>query len=262
MADEPWTYDELFDGLDPAPGFVRELERLGLLRIIGRDGGGRPVYAPEARTQLDKVLALVELGYDPADIAAIARKVGLPPQRRKLFVKPPTYVRLTELASRSGLDVARLESWVDVGLLVPDLRTERGEGLFREGAEQDVVALDRFRLLGFSEEDAVAWARMERNIQTAEAVAAADEGATDEAAEQLVAAEAALALVHRVQTRLRQLRGGLRIWDKRVSSVEKKLERVRRLLEPPEQRKKPREPQTRPRTRRRVRTSRLQRGGR
>ena len=130
MPRETWTYEEVFEGLDPAPAFVVELERRGLLRVVARDGKGAPLYGPEAREQLERVMSLVELGYKVEDIAAIAQKVGLPARRRRLLRRAPTFVRVPELARRSGVPVETLARWRELGILEPDLETEGGETLF------------------------------------------------------------------------------------------------------------------------------------
>ena len=69
--------------MSPSPDFIAELERLSLLVVVGRDTEGRALYSPEARGELEKVLELVELGYQPEDIAAIATRVGLPVSKRR-----------------------------------------------------------------------------------------------------------------------------------------------------------------------------------
>ena len=216
MTIEAWTRDELFDGLDVRPAFVVELERLGLLPVVGRDAAGAPLYGPEAREELDKVIALVELGYQPRDIAAIARKVGLPArQRRPLFRRPPVHLRLQDLATRSGVDVARLEGWLQSGLLAPDLVSEGGHGLFVLGAVRRVRLLDDLAAMGVAELALGGWARLMRSLEVA---APLDHAAIADAE----------GVLRDINAHMGRVRGALREWDKLSAGYRKRLARLRR----------------------------------
>ena len=153
MSEETWTRDELFEDRDLAPPFVSELQRLGLLRVVARDASGQPLYAPDAREELDKVLALVEMGYEPKDIAAIARKVGLPPRRRTLFRRPPVCLALDALVERSEVDRINIEGWIAKGVVAPRLISERGVALFSVAQVEQVRLLDDLVALGADEQE-------------------------------------------------------------------------------------------------------------
>jgi DNA-binding transcriptional MerR regulator len=213
---EAWTRDELFDGLDVRPAFVVELERLGLLPVVGRDSAGAPLYGPEAREELDKVIALVELGYQPRDIAAIARKAGLPArQRRALFRRPPVHLQLEDLATRADVDVARLEGWLETGLLAPDMVSEGGRGLFALAAVRRVRLLDDLAAMGVAEQVLGGWARLLRFLET---------GAQPDAA----AVAEGEGVLRDINEHLGRVRGALREWDKLSASYRKRLARLRR----------------------------------
>ena len=77
MSEETWTAEELFEGMTRQAGFIAELGKHGLIRAVARDVRGGALYSAEARDELEKVLALVELGYKLEDIAAIAKDSGL-----------------------------------------------------------------------------------------------------------------------------------------------------------------------------------------
>ena len=141
MSEETWTAQELFDGLTLQPGFITELEKHSLIRVVARDARGGSLYGAEARDELEKVLALVELGYKLEDIAAIAKRVGLPGKKRGLFRRLPLRMRSEELARRSGVDRARIDRWAAEGTLNADLVSEGGDGLFGRSA------IERVRLL-------------------------------------------------------------------------------------------------------------------
>ena len=158
MLREIWTHAELFEEHDAAPAFINECQRLGLLRVVGQDGEGRPLYGSEARAELDKVLSLVALGYSPKDIAAIAKRVGLPKRKRGFFRKLPLCLRLDEVAGRTGVAVERLNTWVDAGVLLPMLHTESGDFLFASGVVSEVEELKGLEQLGLSDATLNAWA--------------------------------------------------------------------------------------------------------
>ncbi|MGM0578669.1 MAG: MerR family transcriptional regulator [Myxococcota bacterium] len=229
MPGETWTWEELFEGLDPAPSFVSELERLGLLRVVARDADGRALYAREAREELEKVLSLVDLGYQPKDIAAIARKVGLPsPRPRRLFRKPPTYVRVDELARRSGAPLERVRAWVDEGLVEADLVSEGGERHFAPATVEQVRLLDDLVTLGLGPDDVARWARALGGLRT---LRSDDDG---EQSEEEIAdlrrdlVEEAEALLPGLGERLDRARAAVRRWDKTLAGLRKRLARERR----------------------------------
>ena len=257
MVRETWTYDELFHGLDPAPAFVSELERQGLLVVVARDGAGRKLYASDARERLERVLELVELGYQPKDIAAIARRVGLPRRRRRLFRRPPTYLRMAELARRAGVEPHVVKAWHERGILRPALRTEGGEALFSEPTVEGVRALDDLLAFGFTLDELVAMSALGRQLDealaaTREALAGKAEGSkaperggeADDAsapaarggdqpaapsAEEVGTLTAAVAeALDRIRRRTDRLRSGLRRWDKLLGAYDKRLERLGR----------------------------------
>ncbi|MDP6945242.1 MAG: hypothetical protein QF464_13925 [Myxococcota bacterium] len=157
MTRDVWTRSELFEGLDPAPVFVAELERLGLLVVVGQDGQGGPLYAPEARAELEKVLDLVDLGYQPEDIAVISKRVGLPTGRRGRFARPPVHLSGPEVASRAGVDVDRFEAWVAAGLLRPSLRPDSDETLYLSSTVARVERLRDLAIVGVDADALPAW---------------------------------------------------------------------------------------------------------
>ena len=49
MARDVWTQEALFEGLSLSESFVKELRRHRLIRVVGVDADGRPLFGPEAR---------------------------------------------------------------------------------------------------------------------------------------------------------------------------------------------------------------------
>ncbi len=219
---DTWTHAELFEGLDPAPSFVTELERVGLLRVVARDRAGAALYAADAKDELAKVLSLVELGYQPKDIAAIARKVGLPARRkRSFFARTPVFLRIEALAERAGVTAPQLEGWVTRGLVEPSFQTEGGESLFALADAPVVQALADLVRLQAADEDLAGFASLAR------AVDPANEGSP--APELLGSAEP---LLKRLGTLLEETKAATRRTDKLLAVCRKRVGRARRVTAP------------------------------
>ncbi len=220
-AGEPWTWEELFRGLVATESFVEELERLGLLRVVGRDASGRPIYDAEARETLEKVMALVEAGYDPRDIAVIANKVGLKRPRargRRKRRHAPTFVKLDELASRAGVEDPVVESWVDAGVVEPGLVTEGGERLFAKRVVDDVRACDDLLALGLVEDDIALWREIGGRLRAAEAGGGELEQLETDAT----------GFVARVKGAIKRRKKASRRWNKRLGRLAKRLDKARK----------------------------------
>ena len=230
MANEAWTEDELFEGVTPSPAFVSELERLGLLIVVGRDARGGALYSPEARDELEKVLGLVELGYQLEDIAAIATRVGLPVRRRRALRKVPLHLSALEVAQRAQVSPEFLERLIDAGLISPSLRGEGPRALFTLAILQRVERLRDLMLLGVSEAELTTWSvtldaldsrRQSKALSTDEAHAV--DGALDALAERLDS------LSHTTRRWKRLITTLKRRLTKRRPSDEKPLRSKRRL---------------------------------
>jgi len=222
MARETWTWAELFAGLDPTPAFVEELERLGLLRVVARDKRGERIYDGDARDTLERVMVLVEAGYEPRDIAVIAHKVGLKPPRRR-GRRAPTLLRIEDVARAISASPEQVQSWADHGWLKPQLATEGGAPLFAESAVDEARALGDLSALGLDAELAT-WSEVSARLD------AVEEDRGHDGAVPLV--EEAATFVRHVRAASDRLRLAARRWGKRLDAFEKRLERVRRLHAP------------------------------
>jgi len=245
VGEETWTFEQLFEGLDPAPGFVAQLERLGLLRVVARDENGAKLYGSEAREQLEKVLPLVELGYQPKDIAVIAKKVGLPAQRsRRFFRRPPTYVHLAEVARQVGVDKDIVEGWLRDGHLEVVLLAEGGQPLFDAGAIEHARSLADLLAFGVGDDELTEWSTLGKSLKHS-LDALPDKPPKDPSAEQLEQVEAYTQTLETLVRRLERWRRGIRRWDRLVAKHHKKLAELRRAYGL--------ETETRRRTRKRLR---------
>ncbi|MCB9730725.1 MAG: hypothetical protein H6746_19800 [Deltaproteobacteria bacterium] len=225
MPHETLTWEELFAGLDPQPAFVQEMERLGLLRVVARDASRRPLYDAGAREELEKVLELVELGYQLKDIAAIASRVGLPRQRRRLFRRPPTYLRREELARASGAPLERIQAWLASGVLEPDLISDGGELHFAPATIERVRLLEDLLVLGVPEArlgDMVAMMRALDDHSEPGVPMVHDRAAVETAGETLAG----------LADRLERISRATRRWDKLATSYRKRLARLERAQPP------------------------------
>lgn len=222
MTRDTWTFAELFEGLDPAPSFVAELERVGLLRVVARDAAGAALYASDAKEELAKVLSLVELGYQPKDIAAIARKVGLPARRkRSFFARTPVFLRLEALAERAGVEPQQIVAWVERGLVEPSFQTDKGEALFALVDAPVVQALGDLVRLQVGPEDLASFASVTRAL--------GPDRDQPPATEQLDLAEP---LIARLAAHLEDLKTVTRRTEKLLATVRKRLVRARRATTP------------------------------
>ncbi len=215
MTQRTIRFADLFEGLDPQPAFVAELERLGLLQVVARDESGEALYLAGARDELERVLELVDLGYQPKDIAAIAKRVGLPKRKRRLFRKTAVFLSAAELADKAGLPAERLEGWLARGMVVPGLITDRGHRLFAPQATAKLRLLDDLEQIGLEEEDVAALARLARRQVPG-----------DNPAEGPVPADPELLV--RLEARARRLRSASRAADRLHARLEKQAARARR----------------------------------
>lgn len=228
MSEETWTEAELLDGLDLAPAFLGELKRLGLLRVVAQDGKGAPLYSADARQELEKVLGLVELGYEAKDIAAIAKRVGLPDARRGLFRRRPRCVRLSELAIRSGVTLDEARRWIERGGVMPSLISDGGEALYGPEAIESVRRLSQLATLGLGEEAITDWLPI---------MAALDGADGERAREGLGDLAEVEARIDDLDQHIRALRTASRAWEKRLSLWRRLLKRLRRENAPGKKRR-------------------------
>ncbi|MGB0589193.1 MAG: hypothetical protein ACPGU1_05885 [Myxococcota bacterium] len=218
MADDAWTQDELFEGGEPSPEFIAELERLSLLVVVGRDAHGRPLYARESREELEKVLGLVELGYQPEDIAAIATRVGLPVRRRGRFHRPPVYLSRIELAQRADVPAEQLDAWVTQGHIVPSLKRQGAGDLYPVDAVTRLQRLWDLKLLGVNTTELETWVMALDYLDTRRAPSTLSQEEED-------AVERAL---NTLQGRLELLSKTTRRWTRLLSTMKRRLGKLRR----------------------------------
>jgi DNA-binding transcriptional MerR regulator len=217
MAEDAWTQDELFEGLAPSQGFISELERLLLLVVVGRDAQGRSLYARESREELEKVLALVDLGYQLDDIAAIATRVGLPLKRRGRFRRPPIHLTRIELAQRADITTEQLDTWVEAGLVIPRFKRDGPGALYVVDAVTRVQRLRDLTLLGVSMAELETWTVALDHLDTRRAAGAL----SDEEGQAVDAALSAL------QVRLNALSSTTRRWGRLMTTLKRRFAKLR-----------------------------------
>jgi DNA-binding transcriptional MerR regulator len=205
MSDDAWTRDELFKGLDPSQDFISELEALALLVVVGQDAQGRSLYARESREALEKVLELVELGYQPVDIAAIATRVGLPVRHRPRFKRAPVHLNNVELAQRAEVTTEQLEVWVEAGLVTPSLRRAGPGGLYVVDVVARVERLRDLSLLGVSPADLQTWTVALDCLDTRRTLRAMSEDEAQAVDDAIVALEARVDALTQTTRRWRRL---------------------------------------------------------
>jgi DNA-binding transcriptional MerR regulator len=225
MAREILRFDELFQGLDAAPRFVAELERLGLLKVVGRDSSGQTLYESESREQLRKVMELVHLGYEPPDIAAIARKMGLVPPKRRLFQRRARLLSRSKLAARAGVPEELLATWENYGILDPHLTTTSGEPLYDAAESERLLVLYDLLSFGWTTEAIADWIRITRELSEMEVRPKQDEPMVEDEAARARLAEMGQ-VVGELRRRVDALRAGARRWDKLLDGFQKRIGRL------------------------------------
>ena len=218
MERDVWTQRALFEGLSLSDSFVRELRRHKLVRVVGFDAEGVPLYGPEARDELARVMALVELGYKPSDISAIAGRVGLPSVSRGLIRRRFTHHTVEAICAKLGTPKEQVERWVAQQMIQPSSALKDGGLLFTDDAVELIAELWDLTLLGFGDEVCFQWSELRtRWSEDAEATR------VDEAS-----LSAAQGLLEMVEVTLRRQRQAARRWDKRLSGLKRILGRRRR----------------------------------
>lgn len=83
---------------------------------------------------LKQIKNLFEIGYSPADVIKIVKKIGLPnPGRAKTKTrKVQHYLTVGELAKKTGLNTRTIKYWEERGIIEPTTRSDGGFRLYDE----------------------------------------------------------------------------------------------------------------------------------
>lgn len=108
-------------------------EREKLIKPAGVDEDKTPFYTQDTYNECEKILKLIELGYELASISKIIKKIGLPVEsdskKKNSAVK---YLTVGELALKIDVSPRTIKHWEDKGIIESDMRSEGGFRLYSE----------------------------------------------------------------------------------------------------------------------------------
>jgi DNA-binding transcriptional MerR regulator len=134
---------------------LAEMEKLKLIRPAGFTEDKEPVYSEEAFGQLAHIQKLQDLGYGLEEISKIVKKVGLPKTEsgKSGQEKPDSYLTVGTLAEKIGVSPRTIKHWEDVGIIVPEMRSEGGFRLYPEIYVYLCNLVKDLQLFGYSLEE-------------------------------------------------------------------------------------------------------------
>lgn len=133
MNQKIYLQSELLNTLHISLTQILEWEKEKLIRPAGVDEDKNPFYTEETYYKCEKILKLVNLGFDPPAILKIIKKVGLPVQSK--FSKKNNdikYLTVGELANKIEVSPRTLKHWEDKGIIEADMRSDGGFRLYSE----------------------------------------------------------------------------------------------------------------------------------
>jgi DNA-binding transcriptional MerR regulator len=150
---------------------LAELEKLKLIRPVGLTEDKVPVYAEDTVAQIEHIRKLEDLGYGLEEITRIVRKVGLPKVQsgKAVQAKPDQYLTVGTLAEKVGVSPRTIKHWEDVGILVPEMRSEGGFRLYPGVYIQVCHLIKDLQLFGYSLEEIKAMSDLFRDFLEIEA---------------------------------------------------------------------------------------------
>lgn len=152
MDPEVFSREELAAAAGVPEERIESLEGEGLLAPSGLTAGEVPFYRADKIVEIGKVIQLLDMGYQPAEVKKIVERVGVPGAVRGKKSKG-TYFTVGELAEKTGVGVRTLKHWEDKGLIAPDTRSEGGFRLYQESYTFIVQLIRDLQLFGFKLEE-------------------------------------------------------------------------------------------------------------
>jgi len=131
---------------------LKKWEDLKLIKPVGFTDEDVPFYAEHSIQEVNHIRKLVDLGYDLEEIQKIIKRVGLPKTETEKIVHKQSdqYLTVGGLAEKVGVSARTLKHWEDVGIIVPDMRTEGGFRLYSEAYVYLCKLIRDLQLFGYS----------------------------------------------------------------------------------------------------------------
>jgi DNA-binding transcriptional MerR regulator len=104
---------------------------------------------------LNQIKNLFDIGYSPADVTKIVKKIGLPrPGRSKVKSrKVRHYLTVGELAKKTGLNTRTIKYWEERGIIEPTTRSDGGFRLYDEHYVLFCNLIGDLQLFGYTLEE-------------------------------------------------------------------------------------------------------------
>jgi DNA-binding transcriptional MerR regulator len=225
MKKEIFARSEVLERAGVADRTLAAWEELRLVRADGATNGGVPFYTRAACDRIVQIRKLVDLGYGPAAIAKIVKKVGLPGPEGAAADKARTkeYLTVGGLAERIGTSPRAIKHWEDKGIIEPDMRSEGGFRLYADHWVFLCKLILDLQLFGYTLDEIQAVSGLFRDFLAIEADPAVFSRA--ETARKLAEMEAKIDALF---AKMGLLKEGIERWE---TLLKKKRKEIRRLKE-------------------------------
>jgi DNA-binding transcriptional MerR regulator len=147
--------NEVLDQAKIAEGTLQEWERLKLIKPDGLTSGQVPFYSGYTFEKINHIKRMTDLGYNPADIQKIIKKVGFPNSSKNLNgpAGSDEFLTVGVLAERVNVSPRAIKYWEDMGIIEPDMRSEGGFRLYSEVYVYLCKLIKDLQLFGYSLEE-------------------------------------------------------------------------------------------------------------
>lgn len=155
MNNDVLTLQDLADKAGVPAERIAEWAKVKLLKPDGYDEKKAPLFSAAAQERVALIQRLADLGYGAEDILKIAKKVGLPrdKRRRNKAAEKDRFLTVGNLAERSGVSPRTIKHWEDKGIIEPDMRTEGGFRLYSESYVFLCQLIRDLQLFGYTLEE-------------------------------------------------------------------------------------------------------------
>lgn len=133
MNQKIYLQTELINKLHISHSQLLDWEKEKLIRAAGVDEDKIPFYTQETYNECEKILKLIELGFELSAISKIIKKVGLPVESNSIKKNTSVkYLTVGELALRIDVSPRTIKHWEDKGIIESDMRSDGGFRLYSE----------------------------------------------------------------------------------------------------------------------------------
>jgi len=191
-----------------------------IVRPAGYTDEKEPLFDSDALERIAALRKLAELGYAPADIQKIMKKVGLPKDKSGAKAAPEKdrFLTVGSLAEKSGVSPRTIKHWEDKGIIDPDMRTEGGFRLYSEAYVLVCQLIRDLQLFGYTLEEVKA---VSDDVRSLFAIVADLEASPKAEVEARLAA--LLAAIQALFEKMKLLREGVGRWEDLLKKKRKEI---------------------------------------